>query len=247
MRSASLLLVAATCFASPAPPQEPPLSDKRFSIYTLVREDFFAGILEGDMSRLARGEKSLETLMQQRPNDKPGLLALKSGIELYRAVLALEANSREEFERKYKEATDLMTEAQKINKGDPGVSAVIGGMYVMMADRLPEKYRASAWSTAFESYQKLMKLQEKVVDSLPNHLRGELLGGMAESAQRTGKTREMNEAIDKLIAIAPDSAYGKVAKKWKEDPTIARSTRMTCLSCHNQGRLAARQAALDKK
>jgi hypothetical protein len=115
-----------------------------------------------------------------------------------------------------------------------------------MADRLPEKLRAPAWAAAYDAYQFLWKAQKPALEMLPLHLRGELLGGLAESAQRTGRTKEMAEYLDKIVAVLPDTSDEKAAKKWKENPEAAPATRMTCLTCHAAGRLAARRAALDR-
>jgi hypothetical protein len=79
------------------------------------------------------------------------------------------------------------------------------------------------------------------------HLRGELLGGLAQSAQRTGRTKELAEYLDKLIAAAPETVYARTAKKWKEDPKAALDTPLTCLSCHAPGRLQARKVALERE
>jgi hypothetical protein len=242
-----LLFVVALCLTAAAPMPEPPLSDTRLSIHTLVREDIFAGVLDGDMTRLERGEKSIEYLLEKRPADKAGLLAWKAGAILYRAVRAREANHPEEFEAKYEQAMDLLSQAKKLGPHDLGVTAATAGIYALLADRLPEKLQGTAWSTAYDSYQALWKTQEREVEKLPLHMRGELLGGLAQSAQRTGRTKELNEFLEKILAVAPDTAYARVAKQWKEDPKAATTTRMTCLTCHAPGRLAARKAALEEK
>lgn len=169
---------------------------------------------------------------------------LKGGILLYRAVLDLEAKRKSDFDKKYKQALEFIAEGKKLGPNDLGVTAATAGIYAVLADRLPEKARASAWATAYEGYQRLWKNQERLVQTLPSHLRGELLDGLAESAQRTGRSKEMSEYHDKILTSAPDTAYARAAKKWKEDPKSAASTRLTCLSCHAAGRLAARQAAL---
>jgi hypothetical protein len=76
--------------AAPAASSDPPLSDTRLTVHTLLREDIFAGFLRGDMKRFARGEKSIEVLMKQRPDQKANLLAWKAGATLFRAVRANE-------------------------------------------------------------------------------------------------------------------------------------------------------------
>ena len=88
MRHLSLLLIAAACLAADTQSPEPPLADKRLRVETLLREDFFAGLLDDDLDRLARAEKNIELLLEQRPNDKPTLLALKGGVAMLRAVRA---------------------------------------------------------------------------------------------------------------------------------------------------------------
>ena len=243
----SILLVAAVCLTTSAQSPEPPLSDTRLSVHTLIREDIFAGIRDGDMKRLEQGEKSIEILLEKRPAQKAGLLAWKAGALLYRAVRAFEANRVQEFEAKYGQAVKLLSQAKKLGPQDIGVAAATAGIYGVLADRLPEKLRSAAWTTAYESYQALWKKQARDVEKLPLHMRGELLGGLAQSAQRTGRTKEYSEYIDKLLAVAPDSAYAKMAKQWRDDPKAAAGSSMTCLTCHSPGRLAARKAALGEK
>ena len=135
----------------------------------------------------------------------------------------------------------------KLNPNSQEYAILTGGIYILLADRLPEDLRAKAWAEAYDLYQALWKMQQPIVKQLPMHLRGELLGGLAQSAQRTGHDKEVADYLDKILALAPDSAYARVAKKWKEDPKAAKDTRLTCLTCHSAGRLAARQAALEKK
>ena len=237
-----VLLVTAAAAQSPGPS----LSDSRLSVNTLLREDIFSGFLAGDMERFARGEKNIDLLLEKRSGEKPVLLAWKALASLYRAVLANESNHPAEFQQYYRKALDLFAEASKLGPMDGGVIAVTGGSYVVLADRLPKEHRAAAWSQAFDSYKTLWKFQAGGLDMLPVHLRGELLAGLAQSAQRTGHTEEMNQSLDKIIAVLADTPYERMAKRWKANPTVAASASITCLTCHDAGRLAARVSALNK-
>jgi hypothetical protein len=184
--------------------------------------------------------------MEQRPNQKVDLLAWKGGAALYRAVRAHESSHTDEFQKYYRQALDLFSEAGKTNPNHPGVAAVTGGSFVIMADRLPEEYRAAAWTRAYDSYQVLWKMQASAVERLPLHLKGELLGGLAQSAQRTGRAEELAQYLDKIVAVLGNTPYERIAKQWKENPKAAASASITCLSCHEDGRLAARIAAINK-
>jgi hypothetical protein len=244
-RLGKILLVALFVTVAMAQSPEPPLSDTRLTIHTLLREDIFAGFLTDDMERLARGEKNLEALLEKRPAEKSSLLAWKAGVATYRAVRAHEANRDDEFQRKYREALDLFSQARETGPKDPGVAAVTGGAYAIFADRLPKEYRNAAWSQAYDAYQELWKLQGAMVDRLPVHLRGELLGGLAMTAMRTGRDEEAMRHLDKILAALASTPYEPIAKKWKENPKAAADTSITCMTCHEQGRLAARLNALN--
>jgi len=243
---AKLAIVVAFVTAAFAQSPEPPIKDSRLSIHTLLREDIFAGFLTDDMERFNRGEKNIQALMELRPTQKAELLAWKGGATLYRAVRALENNQKEEFQRYYKSALESFSQARELDSRNGGVSAVTVGSLAIFADRLPKEYRAAAWSQAYESYQTLWKQQSAMAERLPLHLKGELLGGLAQSAQRTGHTEEMSQALDKIIAIIPNSPYESVAKKWKANPKAAESAGITCLSCHDGGRLSARLSEVNK-
>ena len=227
-------------------PQTPQLSDTRLTVHTLVREDIFAGFISDDMQRFERGEKNIELLLEQRPAQKGNLLAWKGGALLYRAVLAHENNRPEEFKRYYRQAVDTFAEAGKQPSGNEGVGAITGGSFAVFADRLPKEYRAAAWSTAYDNYLGLYKQQASILDRLPVHLRGEVLGGLAQAAQRTGRKEEMSQYVDKILAVLGGTPYEPVAKKWKANPDSAANTSITCMTCHDGGRLTARVAEINK-
>src|SRR5262245_7063265 len=238
-----VLFVTAAAAQSP----EIPLSDKRLTVHTLVREDIFAGLLTDDMERFTRGEKNIELLLQQRPAAKADLLAWKGSASLYRAVRAYEDKRKDEFEKYYKQALDFFAQANQIEPQGGGVMAITGGSFAVLGDRLPKDYQGAGWSKAYDSYQFLYKAQAPMIDKLPVHLRGETLGGLATAAQRTGHTREMNESLDKILVVLRDTPYESIAKKWKASPESAGSSSLTCLTCHDAGRLNARLTELGSK
>jgi len=241
-----LIAIAGLAVAAVAQSQSvnPPLDEKRLTIHTLVREDIFAGFLTNDAERLARGEKNVDALMVSRPSAKAELLSWKGAVEMYKAVRAFEGGKRDEFETLYKSSLEKFAQAKELSPGNGGVYAVLGGSHGIFADRLPKQYREAAWNRAYEAYQELWKQQAPAIAQLPVHLKGELLAGLAQSSQRLGRTEEMTKYLDKIIEVLPDSPYERIAKEWKSDPALARDSRMTCVTCHDSGRLAPRMAAL---
>ncbi|MFN0084058.1 MAG: hypothetical protein ACKVX9_01590 [Blastocatellia bacterium] len=237
------ILVTAALAQSP----DIPLSDTRLTVHTLVREDIFAGLLADDLDRLSRAEKNLEVLLEQRPRARHISLAWKGSAKMYRAVHALENKRNDEFQRNYQQALDLFAEARMLNSADGGVAAVTGGTFCVLADRLPKAQREAGWAQAYDNYKDLWAQQSAVVQNLPVHIRGELLSGLAQTSQRTGRKQEMTEYVDKILTYMRGTPYEAPAARWKSNPESAADSNITCKNCHESGRLSARLASFEKK
>jgi tetratricopeptide (TPR) repeat protein len=232
--------------ALPAQTPVPPIADTRLTVHTLVREDVFAGFLQSDVSRLSRAEKNIEMLLATRPGDRANLLAWQGSTALTRAVMANEAGQPDQFRQHYRRALDLFEEAMRLGPETVGVFAVVGGMQSSLADRLPANERAAGWEQAYSAYQTLWKLQGAAIEKLPVHHKGEVLGGLAQSAQRTGRHEEVAAQLDRILAILPDTPYEMRARQWKDDPATRTRAKLTCQTCHAPGTLVARLAEVSK-
>ena len=239
-----VLLIAAAGAKAQSP--EPPLSDQRLTVHTLVREDIFAGFMSNDMVRFSRGEKNVEQLLKDRPDQRGNLLAWRGSATMHRAVLALEAGNKAEFQQHLDAARAAFAEAAKQTSGNEGVAAITGGTYSVFADRLPEPHRATAWSDAYAAYSQLWKEQGPAIDKLPVHHRGEVIGGLVQSAQRTGRTEEMTAHLERMLTLLQGTPYEATAQQWKANPSSAATSKVTCKACHNPGRLAPTLASLQK-
>jgi hypothetical protein len=244
LKSALLAFVVVT--ATAAQTTDPLLSETRLSVHTLLREDIFAGFRNDNLERLAKAEQNIDVLLKERPGQRANLLAWKAGASTYRAVRAHEAGQAAEFERRFAEALDGFAAAAKLDAGNDGVSAITGGTMATFADRLPEKHRPAAWSQAYDNYSLLWKQQGAAIEKLPVHFKGEVLAGLTQSAQRTGRREEAAQYLDKMLTVLADTPYAALAKQWKTDPASAATTNLTCKNCHNPGRLANRLEALKK-
>jgi hypothetical protein len=238
------LLVSLAVTAPVAQTTDPLLSDKRLTVHTLVREDVFAGFRNDNLGRLAKAEQNIEILLKERPEERANLLAWRAGAATYRAVRAHEAGQAAEFERRFAAALEDFASAAKLYSGGAGVPAIAGGTMATFADRLPEKHRAAAWAQAYDNYSLLWKQQGATIEKLPLHFKGEVLSGLTQSAQRTGRTEEAAQYLDKMLTMLAETPYEPMAKQWKADPASAAKTNLTCKNCHNPGRLSNRLEAL---
>jgi hypothetical protein len=151
---------------------------------------------------------------------------------------------------RYKKALDSFAEARKLielGSDNDGVFQAIGGSHVIFADRLPKELRGEAWARAYEAYQIIWKQQAPYVGRLPTHFKGELLAGLAQSSQRTGRTEELAQYLDKILELLRDTPYEAVARQWKNNPASASGSGIACMTCHEEGRLNARLTSLNKQ
>lgn len=244
--SLMLMLVVVASSTLPAQAPVPSIADTRLSVHTLVREDIFAGFLQSDLTRLARAEKNIELLLASRPGERAPLVAWQGATALTRAVLAYEAKQSDQFQQHYARAREQFADAARLAPDLVGVFAIIGGSQASIADRLPPAERAAGWEQAYHAYQQLWRLQSAIIDKLPLHMKGEVLAGLAQSAQRTGRDAEVDVQIERILTGLPDTPYAKRARQWKDDPASRLQATLTCQTCHAPGMLVARMAEVSK-
>jgi hypothetical protein len=225
----------------------PPLGDTRLTVHTLLREDIFAGFLQNDLARLGRAERNADALLASRPAERAPLLAWQGSMALTRAAQAYEAGRLDEFRRQHQRAQALFADAMKRGPDTVGVFAIIGGSEASIADRLPAAERQAGWELAYAAYQHLWKLQSHILEKLPVHHKGEVLSGLAQSADRTGRSEEAAAQVERIVTLLPDTAYAARAREWQENRSRRATATLTCQTCHAPGTLAARIAEVSKQ
>lgn len=242
----TVVAIVAISVAVPAQAPVPPITDTRLTVHTLLREDVFAGFLQGDVARMARAEKNADMLLTSRPADRASILAWQGSLAVTRAVMANEAGQPDQYRQHYRRAQELFAEAMALGPDVVGVFAVTGGSQIMIADRLPVAERKVAWELGYSAYQQLWKMQGQMIEKLPLHHKGEVLSGLAQTAARTGRSDESAVLIERILTLLPDTAYATRARQWKDDAAQRATSRLACQTCHGPGTLAARLAAVSK-
>lgn len=213
---------------------------KNIRVSTWVREDLFAGYLDGDMVRYGQGVKKLDAVLAANPKAADGL-GWRGGNALFSAVRAFESGNMAGFGEEYAKALDLLARAAEIAQQIPayreGVLAITGGAFTVFADRMPPKYQREAWSRVRESYTALRELQKAQFDRFPVHFRGEIMAGLAQSAQRLGEAEKAATLTREMVEALPGTPYAVFGKRWLDKPETMAKTKITCSSCHDAGRL----------
>jgi tetratricopeptide (TPR) repeat protein len=217
---------------------------RQLPIHTQVREDIFAGWMANDLERFQRGIKRTEEFLAERP-DYNHALAWRGGAGLFEAVRAHEAGRTAEFASLYEKATAMLERAYNQNPKDQGTLAIYAGSMTVFADRLPESKRKAAWETVRTRYTELYREQQAFLDQMPVHMKGEVLAGLAQSNQRLGDWEAATSYVKRLAAMKGTPYKGR-AERWLENPQLAAKSSITCMTCHDPGRLAPRLAELEK-
>jgi hypothetical protein len=207
------------------------------SISQWVREDLFAGFLANDLPRFEQGMRKVQDFLDKNP-DESDALAWRGGGRLYLAVVALEKGERARFDELYAAAMADFDRSAAVRKPqEAAVYAVEGGTFVLFADRLPLSERKRANQRGFDAYSKLREIQKDIFAQLPIHMRGEVIAGLAQFAQRLGRDDARSRLEETITALA-GSPYAKRAELWREKPEVAATSALACQSCHEPNRLA---------
>lgn len=215
------------------------MAQSKLTLNWLVREDIFAGMLANDHARF---EKGVETLSKVgRFYSEIEVLAWQGTVEATRAVWAHEAGKPEDFRRHYALSATYFDQLRGLAAKDERARLLLaifeGATLVTMADRLPEPVRTAAWDRSYKSYQALWAMEQGNIDRLPLHMKGEILGGRAAAAFRTGHEEDLRQTLALIQEKMPGTLYATVAKKWTDDPAARAKTRIACISCHEPNTL----------
>jgi len=235
MRIARLSFAAALLCSLSAQDMPP-----KMRVSTWVREDIFAGYMDNDMDRHAKGVAKLERVLAANPNAADAI-AWQGGNALFAAVRAYESGDMAGFDAKYRECLDLLSRANAIGEKMPvyrqSLLAITGGAFTVFSDRLPEKVKADGWRLVRQSYTDLREAQKAVFPKYPAHFRGEVMAGLAQAAYRLGEPELGSQLTKEVVEALPGTPYAIFAQTWIQKPEQIAKSKITCLSCHDPGRL----------
>lgn len=237
---AAAFLASATFAQAPAAGADGLDKPKGIPISTWVREDLFAGYLDNDITRFERGMRKVDRILAANPQAADAYAWRGSG-RMYLAVRDLEAGDTAGFEKRYAEAKADFARVEEVVKRIPqygiALDAIGGGSYTLFAGRMPEADRAEAWRKALGYYTSLKARHGSDFDKLPAHFKGEVLAGIATATARTGNSEQAMTLAREIVQSMPGTPYAVFAGRWVTKPETMATTKITCVSCHDAGRL----------
>jgi len=216
---------------------------KNIPFYTWVREDTFAGWMNNDPVRHARGMARAQQWLDEHPGSAEAINWLGTG-KVFEATVAYEAGDAARGDALYEQGLATMEKGLALAPDHPGLLATTAGTFMAFARKLPDKYYRAAVEKARQHYALLYKAQEPIgLDKFPLHLKGEVLAGVAETEFRVGDRDKAIVFLKRIATGMPNTPYAKTADVWLAAPdSIGKQDRLVCGSCHEAGRISAWQA-----
>jgi tetratricopeptide (TPR) repeat protein len=215
--------------AAPAPATAPSSAEKEERFDLLVRDDFFAGLLEQDSAALDRAMKLCEDTLARDPNHAEAMVWHGGGL-IMRAGNAFRAGDRATGGRLWTQGLAEMDRAVELEPDNVGTRIPRGSVLLAVAQYAPPQVRTVLLEKAVGDYEHTLKLQKHEFDRLSRHARSQLLYGLADGWQRRGDQARARAYYQRLSSVAGDSAYGKRARAYLAGDTAPR--KMQCGGCH---------------
>ncbi len=232
-----LLLVAACGGTAPRTPAartatataRPPAADKEERFDMLVRDDFFAGLLEQDHAALDRAMKLCEDTLARDPQHSEAMVWHGGGLIL-RAGDAFRAGQKEQGMKLWTDGMAEMDRAVAITPDDVGTRIPRGAVLLAASPFVPEPERSRLLDKGLGDYERVLALQKGHFDRLSRHARTQLLFGLADGWNRRGDKDRARAYFERVREIAGTSPYGQRAEAYlagKTDPAP-----VACGGCH---------------
>ena len=98
--------------------------------------------------------------------------------------------------------------------------------------QIPE-FAKKTLEEGLRDYEKVLKLQQPELNTLPVHSRGELLSGLAEGWNRDGNSEQARQYAQKIVTDLPGSAYATRSQAFLAQPLQSGGQlEWHCLGCH---------------
>jgi tetratricopeptide (TPR) repeat protein len=197
-----------------------------------VREDMFRGFFAGDKAAFARAMALSEARLAENPDHAQALVWHGIG-RLIQAGEALRAGDRDKGVELNQQAVTEMARAVALRPCDVAVLIPRGAALLGAALRIQEVERARPYiEMAVGDFEKSMALQQRYLDRMPTHPKGELFAGLAEGWSRLGDAQKARFYLTRMVAELPDTPYSAAAKARLDDPSA--TSQITCLGCHTK-------------
>jgi hypothetical protein len=194
-----------------------------------VRDDFFAGLLEGDQAALDRAMKLCDATLARDPRHAEAMVWHGGGLIL-RAGSAFRAGERERGMTLWTQGMAEMDRAVALAPDEVGTRIPRGAVLLAASPFVPEPERTRLLDKGLGDYEHALALQKDHFDRLSRHARTQLLFGLADGWNRRGDQARARAYFERVRAVAGNTPYGKRAEAFLAGETAPAA--VACGGCH---------------
>jgi len=202
---------------------------RRFDL--VVREDIFAGF-SGDDDALKRGAAECDKALKEEPKNAEAMV-WRGAIRVFQAGQLFGKNNPVQAFPLWTSGLKDMDEAVKLEPDNVGVRIPRAAVLLPSARNAPPAMSAPLLKIALDDFEFIYKKQEKNLDDLGTHPRGELRMGLADTYRLLGKIDKSKEQLEALAKELPDTEYATKAKEWLAAAPTAKLSH-SCIGCHSK-------------
>ncbi|MCG8450247.1 MAG: hypothetical protein MI725_11815 [Pirellulales bacterium] len=200
----------------------------------LVREDFFAGITDGDVEAFARAMSLCKSTLASDPQHYEAMVWLGSG-RLFEAGIAEKVGNQAEAKKLWNEGLKLMHQACAAAPDDVSVLIPRAASLLKVGRVVPiaSSERLGLLHLAVYDYERTLELQSSYFDNLSSHAKGELLLGLGDGWHQLKNKKKADEYFRQVLEAAPNSEQAELSKMFlsgKVDNSVL--AQRSCSGCH---------------
>lgn len=197
----------------------------------LVRDDFFAGLLENDQAALDRAMKLCEDTLARNPRHAQAMVWHGGGLIL-RAGAAFRAGQRERGMTLWQGGLAEMDRAVALAPDDVGTRIPRGATLLAASPFVPEPEKSQLLDKGLGDYERVLALQKDRFERLPRHARMQLLYGLADGWNRRGDQARARAYFTRVREVAAGTPYGERAEAFLAGQT--EPAPVACGGCHGR-------------
>ncbi len=201
--------------------------EERFDL--VVREDIFGGF-NGDEAAMKRGLEACDAAIAKNPKHAEALVWRGAG----RVFLAGQAFQKQDMVKgmqMWSSGLQDMDKAVELKPEDIAVRIPRAAVLMPASAGAPDFMAKPLLVKAKADFEFIYKRQEKVLDKLSEHSRGELRMGLADVYRRLGEIEQSRKQLEAIKAELPETNYADRAEKWLATDAQVKLAH-TCIGCH---------------
>ncbi len=196
-----------------------------------VRAQFFSGFF-GDGAALEKAMTSAEAVIAANSADTPEALAWHGGGLMVQSGARFRAGDAAGAGELWARGLGEMEKAGELAPKNPAVLIPRAAIWFGVSRQAPPDRARPLLEKAIADYELVYHIQESYFDTLNNHMKSQLLFGLADGYNRAGNAQKAKFYFEKLAALGSGVDHADQARKYLAGETYTVSG-PGCGGCHD--------------